>query len=221
MVGFEGGLNGKEAVITQQSRLDPKQVEQFRAIYVDSFPASERADFDELVNDIANGTRPLFTATVGKNLVGFAVTLHLAPTDIYVLEYLAVEQASRNRGIGEKLLRRAGEVLRVNSHASAIILEVESEDEGKAEERQLRVRRIEFYRRIGAKMVDCARGYRAPNLAGPGTVPYRLMWLALAEQAVVPTGTRLKDCITALYIQSYGLSPDDPLIASTLKGLTC
>lgn len=210
-----------EVVISQPSHLGTKQVEQFRAIFVDSFPVSERGDFDELMNDITKGVRRLFAATAGKDFVGFAVTLHLAPTDVHVLEYLAVDQTLRDRGIGEKLLRTAGEELRVNSHAVAIILEVEPDDEGAAEEQQLRTRRVGFYRRIGAKTVDCARNYRAPNLAGPGTVPFRLMWLPLTDQAVVPMGAKLKDCIVALYTQSYDLSPDDPLVMSTLRGLTC
>ena len=126
-----------EISITQQSHLDHKQVEQFRAIYVSSFPAPERGDFDELMDEIARGTRLLFAALAGNNLVGFAVTLRLKPTDIHALEYLAVEQASRNRGIGARLLRHAGETLKANSHASAIILEVEPDDEGAPEERRL------------------------------------------------------------------------------------
>ncbi len=214
-------MNTNEIIITQQSHLDPKQTEQFRAIYVSSFPAPERGDFDELMGEIGRGTRLFFTALAGKDLIGFAVTLRLKPTNIHVLEYLAVEQASRNRGIGARLLRHAGETLKASSRASAIILEVEPDDEGAPDERQLRARRIGFYRRLGAKTVDCAPRYRAPNLAGPGTVNFRLLWIALSNSADVPTGAQLRDTLLNLYTQSYDLAPDDPLVVASIQDLVC
>jgi hypothetical protein len=86
-------------------------------------------------------------------------------------------------------------MLKANSHASAVILEVDPDDEGTPEERQLHSRRIRFYRRVGAKMVDCAPHYRAPNLASAGTVNLRLMWIPLNDSADVPTGPQLRDVL--------------------------
>ena len=109
----------------------------------------------------------------------------------------------------------------MQSNAAAIILEVEPDDEGGTEERQLRARRIGFYKRLGAKIIDCAPQYRAPNLAGPGTVHFRLMWLPLTERTPAPTGTALRNCIINLYSQSYELAENDPIVKATLKSLTC
>jgi ribosomal protein S18 acetylase RimI-like enzyme len=210
-----------EIVIAQPVHLGRTHSDQFRSIFISSFPAPERGDFDELVSDIAKGVRVLFAALTKGDFIGFAVTLRLKPSDIHVLEYLAVDEAHRNRGIGAQLLRGAGGMLKTQSNAEAIILEVEPDDEGGAEERQLRARRIQFYQRLGAKLIDCALHYCAPNLAGVGTVNFRLMWLPLTERTAVPTGTSLRNCLINLYSQSYELAEDDPIVEATLNGLTC
>lgn len=207
--------------ITQQSHLSPEHAAQFRAIYESSFPAPERGDFAELVDEITTGSRALFTAIDDNNLVGFAVTLRLKPGNVYALEYLAVAQEFRNRGIGEQLLGQASQLLKANANASAIMIEVEPPDEGTPDEQRLRARRIGFYQRLGAKIIDCAPHYRAPNLAGAGTVNFKLLWIPLSDSAVVPMGQQLHDLVLQLYVQSYDLAPNDPLVVASLQDLAC
>ncbi|MBI5035279.1 MAG: GNAT family N-acetyltransferase [Chloroflexi bacterium] len=205
--------------VIQQSQLDPRQAAQLRAIYESSFPPSERGDVSKFAAAIASRVYSLFTAIDGNDLLGFAVTLRLTPSDVHLLSYLAVAQQARNRGIGEKLMRGATQLLRDNAHATALILEVESPDESNAEERHLRERRIEFYRRLGATMIEGAPRYRAPNLAGTGTLNFKLMWLPLVDSAKVPTGEQLKQLVLAIYVQSYKLTSGDPLVVEALQEL--
>lgn len=205
--------------VIQQSHLDSTQAAQLRAIYESSFPPTERGDVSEFTAAIESGAYLLFTAVDGNDLVGFAVMMRLIPGDVYLLSYLAIAQHARNRGLGEQLMQSASQILKTNAGGTAIILEVESLDEGTLDEQRLRGRRIEFYRRLGAKVIDSVPRYRAPNLAGTGTLNFKLMWLPLTDSANIPTGEQLKQLVLQIYLQSYHLTPDDPLVLASLQDL--
>lgn len=204
--------------ITRDSRLEPKQIDQFRSIYMESFPASERDDFDELVKQIAQNKRWLFTVKKGENVLGIAVLLPAITPHVHLLEYLAVLRDLRSQGLGSRLLYEISNHLRLS--ASGILLEVEAPDFGAGEEIGIRRRRIEFYLRNGAHVVECAPRYRAPNLVGPGTVDMKLMWLPL-DSVPVPSGAQLADNVLAIYTKGYQLPANDPLVQRGLEDLTC
>ncbi|HEX9074791.1 MAG TPA: GNAT family N-acetyltransferase [Anaerolineae bacterium] len=208
----------RDVLITRDSRLEPNQVDQFRSIYMESFPASERDDFDELVQQILQGKRWLFTVKKGESVLGIAVLLPAITPRVHLLEYLAILRESRSRGLGSGLLNEISNHLRFS--ASGILLEVEAPEVGAGEEIRFRRRRIEFYLRNGAHVVECAPCYRAPNLAGPGTVDMKLMWLPL-DSAPVPTGAQLADDVVAIYTKSYQFPANDPLVQRGLDDLIC
>lgn len=207
-----------DLLIARESHPSSRDIEAFRAIFEDSFPASERGDFDKLLQDIAQGVRWLFTAHSGDTLLGVAVLLPSMAPRVHFGEYLAVRHDSRNQGLGSHFIR--GIYPHLRSSASGILFEVESPEEGIRAEQELRRRRIDLYLRNGAAMVACAPHYRAPNLAGPGTLAMKLMWLPL-DSTPAPTGTLLADCLLALYTKSYNLSANDPLVQEGLQDLAC
>lgn len=180
----------------------------FRAILLDSFPPSQLDDLDLLLQSIANGSRWLTTVTDNGKLTGFAVIAPFVGPSVHLLEYLVVERSARNQGTGALLLKA---VCTEGREATGILLEVEPDDEGTKSERALRRRRIGFYLRNGAQFVQGAEDYCVPNMAGPGTLAMRLMWLGINEQAP-PTGPRLRDLIRGIYMHSYRLSDDSPLV---------
>jgi ribosomal protein S18 acetylase RimI-like enzyme len=202
--------------IAQPAQLTDAQTAQLRAIWEDSFPASERGDFGEMIEDIANGTRWLFVALDADHLIGFAVLLHSIIPGVHLLEYLAIARDQRNHGLGAKLLKHLQAEIKQRGNSSGIIFEVESDD-ADTDERELRARRIAFYKRNGAQIIDCVSDYRVPNLAGAGTLKMKLMWLPLAAHSTILQGSQLRDCIIAIYTQSYDLPPDHPLIQQTLE----
>jgi ribosomal protein S18 acetylase RimI-like enzyme len=183
-----------------------------RALYTSSFPASERADFDALIASVARGERLLFIATINDDLVGFAMLFPLRDTDTVLLEYFAVASRQRNRGIGGEILQRVVARLRDARAETGIILEVESDAEGDPAERALCARRIAFYERNGARVIETTRDYRVPNLAGAGTLAMKLMWLPLRDHAPLPANDQLCVYIRAIYLQVYELATDDLLV---------
>jgi ribosomal protein S18 acetylase RimI-like enzyme len=181
------------------------------------------------LDGLANGELLCYLALVEDVMVGFAIVLPLDDLPIGFLEYLAVDPDHRNRGLGSRLMEHLRVALpEAPTTMQGLLLEVEppSEDRGESEdsgeESRLRRRRIGFYERNGATVLDAARRYRAPDLSGTGTVPYWLMWLPLSNAAgPVPTGDLLRQYVTAILVCGYGLDEVDPLVSAVVDDLAC
>lgn len=204
--------------ITAPRQLEAKWLESFRAIYLDSFPSYERADFSFLVESIAAGERWLFTATRDDSLLGFAILVPRIARDIHLLEYLAVARNARGAGIGGRLLDGVRAAIRDAQSARGILLEVEHDAEGVADERALRARRLAFYLRHGARVIDDAPNYRVPLTDRAGTLRMKLLWLPVTADADVPRGEALRACIAGILRKSYGVNAADALAREILAG---
>ncbi len=207
--------------ITQQSQFSTKHAEQFRAIYLDSFPPHERADFSYLIDSMARGSRWFFAGTCDDNLLGFAIIVPYITSNIHLLEYLAVDAHARNAGIGGTLLQSVVAAIHDSQSAIGLLIEVEPDDEGDDTERKLRARRVEFYRRHGARVVDGATNYRVPLADRAGTMRMKLLWLPIAANADAPRGDKLRECIRGIFVKSYEHATDSLLLQSVLEDLIC
>ena len=207
--------------ITQPSQQSSKHTGQLRAIYFDSFPPHVRVDFAYLLASIAQGGRWLFAATRDDDLLGMAIVVPHVASDFHLLEYLAVARDTRSAGIGSMLLQHIVARMRAQGDGAGMFIEVESDDEGDPVEKSLRARRIGFYKRHGARMVECAPDYRAPLADSDGTMRMKLLWLAINENAPVPHGAKLRECLRGILVTSYQLDPASPLIQAVLEDLMC
>jgi ribosomal protein S18 acetylase RimI-like enzyme len=203
--------------VGRKKRLDGASSERFKDIYLKSFPPSSRASLQKLLGGISEGDRWLFAARWDGGVVGFALTMPLPGTGAHYLEYLAVAPRFRNRGVGSRLLASVRRKLSREDDASGLIFEVKPDDSPRPRENGLRRRRIEFYRRNGARPVECAPHYRAPDLAGEGAIGYRLMWLPLRQEAETPCGGALKKLIRGIFVHAYGRRRDDALLKAVLR----
>lgn len=188
-------------------------------IYERSFPAGERDDTEGLLSELAAGRRWGWIIRSSGDLIGFAILSRLEAQGVDFLEYMAVAPDQRNSGAGGTLLDAviAG---RRSAGSAGIAFEVEHPETAAGEEAELRRRRIGFYERHGAAVVECAPSYQAPNLAEDGTLPFLLMWIGLEEPGP-PRGERLRGCVRSMLVDGYGLAEDDPVVAAALAGLTC
>jgi GNAT superfamily N-acetyltransferase len=192
----------------------------FVAIYEGSFPAAERDHSESVLASIEAGERLCQVALVGDQLVGLAVLLPLRGLAMMYLEYLAVDSAWRNRKIGSRLLAQIRELSQIASGpVEGVVFEVEPPAAATGSDRTIRERRISMYLRNGAVIVEGAPHYRAPSLAGDGTLPFTLMWLPVGASAATLEGSRLRACTLAILTQGYELPADDPLVVSVVDGL--
>jgi GNAT superfamily N-acetyltransferase len=212
-------LAAPDAVSVALRPYDESGREAFAAIYEESFPPTEREDTGELLASVDGARRRCWLGWVDGVAVGLAVVFRLEGTPVEFLEYFAVERDRRSRGLGASMLARLRPEL---DGAEGVLFEVERPHDATGAERELRERRISFYLRNGATIVECAPNYRAPDLAdGAKTVPFTLMWLPLAAGAPVPTGSLLRRCVVAVLTQAYGLDPADPLVGAVATDLAC
>jgi GNAT superfamily N-acetyltransferase len=209
--------------VERQARLDPGAAARFAEIYELSFPPEERGDTAALLGGIAVGERLCYVASSDEELIGLAVVFVLDEISVALLEYMAVAPQTRNSGVGSALFTHLRTNLLFDAGASGMIFEVEPPEEADGEERTLRERRIGFYLRNGASVVDRAPRYRTPNLAGDDApVPFKLMWVPLADEAPAElAGSFLSRCVETILTESYELSPDDPLVLEVVDDLAC
>jgi GNAT superfamily N-acetyltransferase len=185
----------------------PEVVEQIQAIYEVSFPAYERKPFWYVADAMHSGHYTVYVirrerggrVTTGE-IVAFALLARLRTSQAMYIEYLAVDQALRGQGIGSLLLRSMIGFLD-DTPATAIIWEVDPPIE-LADDNS---RRIQFYERFGAHLIEKSTGYGMPNYyKGSGTLPLRLMWKPLHDAySDQPTKAELVAFITDIYETEY------------------
>jgi len=199
--------------------MDGPTAERISEILVESFPADERDEPEDVIANIVSGRRQGVVVRDSTAVVGFASLLALAGTDAVLLEYLAVGALDRSRGVGGQLLDRVVRDLEAaEPRRAGLLLEVEPPASALGDERVIRERRIRFYERHGAMVVPGTASYRVPRTHGAGTLPYVLMWRPFRGGAAL-TGVRLRDAVAAVLEQCYGLGPDEQLVRDVLRDI--
>ncbi|MET9271213.1 GNAT family N-acetyltransferase [Kribbella sp. NPDC003557] len=194
-------------------RADADEVDAVRRIYLDSFPERQRERFDDLIGAIRAGDVDGWVQVDGETPVGMAIALRFASVDWYFLEYFAVDGSVRGKGYGTALLASLVEQAGVRR----MIFEVEDpNDTTDPDEMAIRRRRIVFYQRLGARLIDGV-DYVVPDVTGTGTEPLRLMWFDADGQNL--DRATLETLVRALYVEGYGLPPSHTLLAAAVKSL--
>lgn len=180
-------------------------------ILTDSIPASERLSEARLKALLASGRYRLYAFHDSSSKVAGSAVLYFSQArPVALLDYMAVRPELRGQGIGSALFR---EVSKVATHdASApnwLVLEVDDDREGTQEERRLNHRRIEFYRRLGARLLTNVPYLFPSDSAEP--VPMRLMVLPLrSDSSLSPADLRL--AIQDIFRGVHGRSGNDPVL---------
>ena len=198
--------------------LNDEVVKQLCKISEDSFPPEEREPCQTLIKTIQEGKGILYTASVKNIIRGFTKLTPLKESQLFLMEYLAVDRSSRNQGIGGKILEFIKEDLGT-SNAVGIILEVEPPDETSGEEKEIRQRRIWFYRRNGAQMVMDRGAYQMPNLANDGSIPMHLMWLPIHAGDRPQANLSLSGLFSLIFAETYGGTKNDALLHAIIHEL--
>lgn len=109
------------------------------------FPADELKPLAMIMAALEKGIYECLGLINNSNIEGYVFLIKL--DDDYLIDYLAIYQGVRNKGLGSKMLALLNEHL---SNANSIIGEVENPDFAKdTGEQELRSRRYGFYMRNG------------------------------------------------------------------------
>ena len=200
------------------SKLRAEQTEAVKAIYEEAFAAWQRVPFEILLQADTDPSRLQLAMVDDGEVLALAVLSRLKSVSWWFLEYFAVTKARRGNGLGGVLWEAVVE--RLNGDRDVrIVIEVEPPEEAPpgSDERTIRERRIEFYRRRGARPLDVPV-YRVPHLSDNGTG--ELMLLAVpSSEGGLPSGEELQALVRALYVEGYGLSTDHPLLQAAIASL--
>lgn len=188
-------------------------------VYEAGFPVALRAPFEALL-DVERGERSLALTTGAGPVLGLALVRNLPGTAWTFLRYFVIAAERRGTGLGGVLWRMLTEDL-VQRHSTWLLFDVEDPDDraASAGERAERERRVRFYQRLGASLLDVS-GYQPPAHGEPGAtvIPLRLMAARLgAAESPQPERPELADMVRAVYSGRYGAGPESPLVAATLR----
>ncbi|HZW03083.1 MAG TPA: GNAT family N-acetyltransferase, partial [Anaerolineaceae bacterium] len=136
---------------------DDPLLPEWLALYESAFPQGERFPVETMRTILRNGEPPcvqmLAVLDESGALVGLAVVELREQLQAMFLWYLAVTPAQRSQGLGSQIYRRL--IAEFGAGCQALVFDVEIPELAvDAVERSLRARRIEFYRRHGARVLS-------------------------------------------------------------------
>ncbi len=152
------------------------------------------------------------------HVLGFS-TLFMPPgSGFALLEYMAVVSERRGHGFGAKLFQKTVErAVTPEGEGLPVLLEVDSDREASSD-RELRTRRLQFYRRLGCAKLAGLR-YLMP-LPGTGPAPEMVLLIHQAGAAHEPVARGdLERWLKTIYRDVYHVPPDDPRIPTMLAAL--
>lgn len=146
----------------------------------------------------------------GIEVAGAACVYFSADLPFVFLDYIAIDAARRNRGLGSAFFRELVEgISREKPGAGWLILEIDDDREGSQENRGSNCRRVEFYRRLGARLL-ANLPYRFPCADG-NFLPMRLMVHRLRPEATLSAGD-ITEAIEETFLHIHGRNSGDELL---------
>jgi len=182
-----------------------------------SIPSSEQLSEQRLTELLARDDYRMYALLLNGAVAATAILYLPRAEDFVLLDYMAVRADLRNRGLGSMLFQ---EVVKTASRerpaASFLFFEVD-DDRGVGDAApSINRRRIEFYRRLGAKLLVNAE-YVFPSSTGSG-VPMRLMVYRLrpeTELLQISVGRAVEN----IFREVHGRGKDDTLLRSIVDHL--
>lgn len=193
-----------------------KQVER---IYLDSFPISQLRPTRMITRMLAvDPNYHLFMARQSDTIVGFALVYSFNDLNIQFLDFMAIDQAYRNRGIGGKLFTHMVNISKqIVLNSIGLIFEVERERTMENNKNGRRDGRVLFYRRHGAKAFDNVH-YMLPDLHGGKPQDMYLMIIPNWELVYLEKGFVFQ-IINSIYLTIYHYYDELNLLELTINGL--
>jgi len=208
--------------LLELTEADTNITRQALALYESAFPPAERVPVESIIASIrqrgrADGCVPhFFTAVKDARALGLSFYGYFRDVRLGFLYYLAVQPELRGQGLGAWLFHQTLAQLPQDAKSTGgepprgLVWEVERPvDADTPAERDLRQRRINFYRRNGALLLDRS-DFLAPPLAEHlPPVMYHIMFLPSPtfneDLAARPF---LTDVLDTILLHGYGIERD-------------
>ncbi|MBX9686216.1 MAG: GNAT family N-acetyltransferase [Candidatus Obscuribacterales bacterium] len=193
----------------------------WRTLYTSAFPVAEQEPEQKLQN-LIDTNRLLYHKTVGKQgeLLCFSM-LSLAP-DFTFLAYIATDPNQRSGGYGSKHMRALiDQIKQQNPGHVGMFLEIDSTNPRNIkltdEEKNIRQRRLSFYRRLGAKRLCRGMNYSTPARTGTGDHELDVLFFPFNDKAL--DHTEKQRIVLEIYQRFYCLNSTDAIVSDALASI--
>jgi GNAT superfamily N-acetyltransferase len=146
-------------IIKEIENLTYEEFEELRNIYLSTFPLENAKQLDTYINHIHNmlgydNRYHLYAALEDGSMIGISLLYIFDNLKMALLDYMAVTPNFQRRGIGKKLFEFTNnEFNRCIPDNIRMFLEVPKENVFDPDELLTRKRRIQFYSRLGVKLL--------------------------------------------------------------------
>lgn len=194
----------------------PADVDGFREfyqIYVEALPARERKSEHQMKQLLLRPDYGILICRNAGRVIGFSVLFNSESAGFSLLEYMAVSGKRRNAGLGSRLFKYSRDWVERRAGMAPLLLEVDSERED-APDRSIRLRRKQFYRRLGCLQI-AGLHYLLP-LRGKGSVSEMDLMVHSIGDPEPLSKTRLHLWLETLFGDVYECSRSDLKIAAMM-----
>ncbi|HET8702072.1 MAG TPA: GNAT family N-acetyltransferase [Nitrococcus sp.] len=176
----------------------------FADLYQEVFPPWEREPLLRVATRVTTGRYRLTVLRLADEPVaGFHLLDQVVELDYAVLTFLALRQAFRGRGLGQRLLQDAVSRFQTTSGPTWLFVEAEA---GPAH----------FYQSYGFRRLIL--DYRVPHYGSGAAIQSMALLTVHRDGRVSPIdGKLIRRIIEHLFVDGYQVRPDDPRLAAQLQ----
>ena len=195
----------------------------FLRIYEESLPVREQKPVAQISALIGRRDYRVFLLRRDGQVAGFSIVFATPAESFCLLEYCAIHEACRNRGLGRKLFLHSIDGAAGKANPPVVLLEVDSSREASADmvdmaDAAMRERRQQFYRRLGCLRID-KLPYILP-LPGEGTPPEMDLMAHFPNGIQAIRKDQLRHWLELIYREVYDCGAEDPRIATMLAAVS-
>jgi GNAT superfamily N-acetyltransferase len=202
-------------IIKEIKNLTYKKFEELRNIYLSTFPLENAKHLDIYLNHIydmlKNDSRyHLYVAIEDSSMIGISLLYIFEDLKMALLDYMAVIPNYQRRGVGGKLFEFTNnELNHLLPNSIGMLLEVPKENVSDLDERLRRKRRIQFYSRLGVKVLKSVH-YLLPIQVN-GHVEEMYLMIKLSKNITRISKKSIIDFIDSVYTDVYDYRKEDLL----------
>ena len=180
-------------------------------IYKNSFPSNEKQSVFKIKKRIKENYYHLFIGYLEDKVVFMALLYPLKNTDFILLDYMATDKDFRNKKIAGIFIKHI-----LNKIPEKYFL-LEVEDPRYGTNKEEREKRLNFYKKLGAKEMKDVR-YILPPLSGSTPTQMILMVLPEYDEEKI-SGGLVKKLIIQIYKELYNRSVNDEFLNSFINSI--
>jgi GNAT superfamily N-acetyltransferase len=207
-------------IIKKIKNLTHTESEELRNIYVSTFPLENAKQLDIYTNHILDMLRNdkryhLYAAIEGRAMIGISLLYVFENLKMALLDYMAITPNFQRRGIGRKLFEFTNnEFNRFIPNNIGMLLEVPKENVFDPDEFLRRKRRLQFYSRLGVKVLKGVN-YLLPIQVDGDAAEEMYLMIKLSKNITSISKKIIADFINSVYTDVYDYRKTDLLRKTT------